>query len=231
MGSYFSLDSFFNSRRSAANVTPPKISSYATAAWVLQFFFIYFSGGITKNPEHWFWYPHAVHRLLSGSKFPTEIGALLANYPNISACLTVTTYLMEIAVPFLLFIPDPGGRPRTIFSLLFILFHFGLALTMKLNAFPFVCMALLPSLFPWSLSVFRRSNEGTDERGAKEQVVVVPPNILQRFIALTIVFMVIANIRTILGDTSPYEFGTPGWFFSRVLGLSQHWVMFNIVSG
>ena len=219
MGSYYSIDSLITPAEGSQ-----RIFSYPTAAWILQFFFVYFSGGITKNPDIWLWNPVALHRILSGSGFSTQIGIQLTNYPVLCALLTIATYCAEAVLPFLLFLPDRSGRIRAFVSGSFILFHIGLALTMKLDAFPFVCIALWLSIFPWSrLSL-------SQERGDSPHVTVVQPNIFHRFIALVILFMVAANTKTVMGDLTLYEIGTPGWFFSLLLGLSQQWVMFNTVS-
>lgn len=220
MGSHFSIDKLIKPSKG-----PQRIFSYPSTAWILQFFFVYFSAGITKSPDIWLWKPVAVHRILSESEFPTQLGTLLTQYPLICALLTVVTYLVELIAPFLLFFPDSSARTRTFVASTFIAFHIGLACTMRLEAFPFVCMALWVSILVGSR--LTHSDEGG---GESPYVTNIPPNIFHRFIALIILFMVVANIKTMMGDITLYEVGTPGWFFSHFLGLSQQWVMFNTFS-
>jgi hypothetical protein len=84
-------------------------------------------------------------------QFTTHFGLWLREFPRVCQLLTYSTLYLETLGPALLFVPFAPGLMRLIVISAFLLFHAGLAVSMELSNFPFVCMvgwlALVPTSF------------------------------------------------------------------------------------
>jgi hypothetical protein len=168
LGACYSVDGF----RAPPREWRPRVLSFGSVAYVIQICLIYwFAAAWKTDPE---WRGHltladlhplhfaaawktapedfsAVYLALSLDGFATRLGRWLLNFPELLKALTVGTMVLEIFGPALLFLPIANARMRLVAILSFISFHLGLALTMELGNFPWICclawVALLPAWF------------------------------------------------------------------------------------
>lgn len=128
---------------------PYKVSSLVTMGVVLQFFWIYFSSAVLKSSPTWHQEGTATFFALSLDQFTTPIGKVLLNFPNFLKLNTWLTMIIEGIVPFLLFIPFRIFNFRKIVVLAFFALHTGIALTMHIGMFPFICLTVWTMMLWW----------------------------------------------------------------------------------
>ena len=139
----------------------PETTEYFSA-WNLAFFFqvfaIYFVSYILK--DHAIWRTDWTAFFFSSRLdiFSTPFGVWLRNFPTVGKLITGFSIYLEWLGPLLLVLNFAFGRfwwiPRTVISLIFIGFHFGIFLTMNIGLFTFICESMwvlfLPAPF-WDL--------------------------------------------------------------------------------
>lgn len=135
-------------------------------ALVVQMALIYICTGILKNDPMWTETFQATYYALSGEPLTSVLGKALLPYKSLLEFLTASTLVLEILVPLLLFVPYRNQWLRLGVCSAFISFHLGIALTMNIGNFPYVCMAawigLLPTKF-WQILekvVYQRKTRG-----------------------------------------------------------------------
>ena len=129
-------------RRSSAP-SPGKILSIASAAVLLQLFFIYFFSGINKDFGEWVLHPSAMKTVLGSTGFGNELGRSIAQFDSAMAVVSVLTIALEVVGAVLLFIPGKHlPSLRVILVGAFIAFHLGMAIFMNLGIFPFVMISV-----------------------------------------------------------------------------------------
>jgi hypothetical protein len=202
------------------------ILSAASAGFLLQMFFIYFSAGVTKYMPEWVIEATALETIFGLPKYTGDLGRAMLAYPAILAMGSVATVVLEVFGSLLLFIP---GRTlttrRTVIALAFIAFHLALAVFMSpIGRFPYVMMVVwlvfLPSRF-WD-RVTRRAaapTEYTDSSRARNTAA-----------AVAIGYIVVSNLMTWL--YYPANEGFPGVWQSigKFLLIYQQWAMFSVPS-
>jgi hypothetical protein len=144
----FSLDRALNPE---APVLPDRHLSPATLALVFQICGIYWFAAAEKMHPVWLGEQSAVYYALSLDQFATPIGKFLLGYPGIMQLMTTGTLLLEMFGPLLAISPFFTVPLRILVPLGFIGFHLGLALTMWLDLFPWVCMAAWLAFLPGAL--------------------------------------------------------------------------------
>lgn len=141
----------FDSARGGTQTPSPPLLSVASFAYVAQIVIVYFFAAIWKWSDEWRFSGNAVYEALQVEPFTTRVGQLLLLSPETLRLLTHATLWLEMLGPVLLFLPFNVGLQRLIAVSLFTLFHLGLALTLELGNFPWVCivawLALLPTSF------------------------------------------------------------------------------------
>ena len=135
MGAVWSLDQWLTKSKS-----PSHVLNCASAAVLLQLCIIYWFTGILKSDPLWRSEFTATYFALSMDHFTTALGYALLPFPTLLQMLTVGVLLLEIGGPTLLLFPIGNRVFRVIIPFAFIMFHAGLALTMRLGEFPFICM-------------------------------------------------------------------------------------------
>jgi hypothetical protein len=144
LGACYSID--------AARATGPprdrRVLSPATFAFIVQLCLVYFFASAWKWAPEWRGEGNAVYLALRVESFTTRIAYLMLEYPDLLRYFTWGTVCLETLGPVLLFLPFNVGFQRVLAIGLFILFHLGLALTMELGNFPFVCMVAWAGLLP-----------------------------------------------------------------------------------
>jgi hypothetical protein len=129
---------------------PYSVLSMATLGLLLQIVFIYVFSAMLKSSPIWREEGTAIYYALSLDRMTTSFGTWLTGFPELCRLMTFGTLGLELAVPALAFIPWATRYLRTFVVVSFFGFHAGLALTMHLILFPFVCMAAwIAFLPPW----------------------------------------------------------------------------------
>jgi hypothetical protein len=149
LGAHWSVEAW-QTRAQKAPLSP-RIFGAATVALYLQVAVMYFITGTLKLAmPHWR-RGEGVTLALSTDEFVTGFGLLLLPHQGLLVMMSHFTLALEILGPFLLLVPASRTRFRTALVFSFIAFHVGLALTMRLGLFSFVCMTAwifaLPSGF------------------------------------------------------------------------------------
>lgn len=134
----FSLDRALNPTEPAL---PTRHLSPASLALVFQICGIYWFAAAEKMHPIWLTERSAVYYALSLDQFATPLGKLLLGYPEVMRLMTTGTLVLELLGPILAISPFFTGPLRILIATSFIGFHAGLALTMRLDLFPWVCVA------------------------------------------------------------------------------------------
>ncbi len=149
LGRCWSVDSLF-SRRPRLSSNEVVITSIATAAIILQLFFMYWFAGFAKCNDIWY-SGIALEYVMRLELFRTPLGTWLLGFPVLMKFLTVATLILEIGGPTLLLFPWKTGRARYLVIGSFFAMHIGIALTLSIGLFSLISMSawmiLLPSSF------------------------------------------------------------------------------------
>lgn len=135
-----------------ATVFPSRVLSLASATLVTQLLTVYFVSAALKTGPTWHRDGSAIQLALHHHAFATSFGQWFRELPTpILQGMTWQVWWLELCGPLLFFVPWGTYWWRTLQALLFMGFHFGLFLTMRLGHFPWVaivCWAVvLPSWF------------------------------------------------------------------------------------
>jgi hypothetical protein len=228
--------------------------SVPTAVILLQLAVMYWSSAIFKWHPVWIREFSAVYYAMHADTLATSWGIWLRGYPALMQILTAGTVVLELAGPLLVFSPWATSWCRAIAMTAFTLFHLGLAITLKLAFFPWVCLVgwLLFVPQPWwdalqgsaaaqratawwqaRLTAFIRKYQ---ERGRElpfaraERPRVHLAWWKQAAVGLLFLYIAVWNVREILGAdwvdrVMSHRFN--GVAFA--LGLGQNWSMFATV--
>ena len=147
LGACWSLDA----ARPGTKPASSRVLSAATVAYLAQICIVYWFAAAWKWLGPWREEGTAVYLTLSIEHLTTRFGLLLKGYPDLCWWLTHATIWLETLGPAVLFLPFNVALQRLIVIPAFILFHAGLALSLELGHFAFVCMIawlpLLPGAF------------------------------------------------------------------------------------
>jgi Vitamin K-dependent gamma-carboxylase len=147
LGACYSLDASEPDRRPRS----PRVLSPASVALIAQICIVYWFAAAWKWDPVWRSEGTAVYLALQVDYFVTRLGKLVGSFPAICQVLTYSSLYLETLGPVMLFLPFAPSLFRVLTIAAFILFHAGLAISLELGNFPFVCMvawlALLPTDF------------------------------------------------------------------------------------
>ncbi len=148
---FLPIDARYSIDRRSSSHSPGKLLSIASAAVLVQVFFIYFFSGINKDFGEWVLRPSAMKTVLGSTGFGNDLGRYVAQADTAMAVASVLTMVLEVVGALLLFIPGRHlSRRRVILVGAFIAFHLGMAVFMNLGIFPFVMISVwllfLPSV-------------------------------------------------------------------------------------
>lgn len=230
---------------------PTAITSIVSAVLLMQLALMYLASASFKLHPVWTQNFSAVYYALNGDTFVTRWGLLLREFPRVMQCLTAGTVLLEFAGPILAFFPWRNHWCRGIAIVSFALFHVGLALTMTLYLFPWICITC------WMLFVPTRFWDWLEKRDSVQRLVVKSSNLASRMfdktlpgawekyfqraespqlrspwwreslVGILFLYIVVWNVREVLGDERgarilPHRYNG----LAIALGLSQNWSMF-----
>ncbi|MBI2682797.1 MAG: HTTM domain-containing protein [Acidobacteriales bacterium] len=187
----------------------PSLTFAAQIAFVFLFTFLMKSGPEWRDGS-------AVSYALGLEQMGMPLGQWLRDFPALLRLITFGVLAVELAVPFLLFLPWKNGRLRTIGALAILAIQIGFGFTLRVGHFPFVtgiaAIALLPSSF-W------------DRRSAPERITETGfPRLMSAFVAALLVYVLLWNVSTLgRGVRMPDRVQSLG----RGLRLDQYWDMFS----
>lgn len=146
LGRIWSFDARRNPRAARGDV----VASVPTAAILLQICILYWYSGLSKLNDVWLG-GLAMDHVLRYSMLVRPLADELLQYPALLRAVTESTLLLEIAGPFLLFIPWRVAAVRMGAVVIFATFHLGVQLSFHLGLFSFVALSawilLLPAAF------------------------------------------------------------------------------------
>lgn len=143
---------------------------------LLQLLWVYFGGGLNKGGAPWF--PHGGFTALSNILADPHVARFdpgwVSSVMPLTRVATAVTMLFEFGAPlYLLFYIKRWGRPRWAWIAVGVAFHLGIAIAMRLGAFPWGMLALYPVLLrPEELARFTRSRT---RAGYRETPAAPPP--------------------------------------------------------
>lgn len=122
------------------------VSTYGTAALLLQVGFLYLFAALHKTGIEW-QDGSAVWYALSAKRYASELAAPLLQYPELLAALSFGILYLQLSSFALLFSPFFTSFTRTLAATLLILMQFGFLIFLTLGFFPLISItALLPFL-------------------------------------------------------------------------------------
>lgn len=150
-GNRFSYDGM---REGLNTIKPLFFKSWACVAYLLLLFSIYFFSALHKSSPEWTSDFTALYYALSLDQISLPAGKLIYPYEGFLKILTAITYYTELILPFVLFFPFFIRQFRMLFLIVFGMLHLGIALSINVGLFPFICIIsmlglLPPSFFEW----------------------------------------------------------------------------------
>lgn len=145
-GRYWSVDAW---RRKGPAPAPTEFSA-ATAAFQLQLVLMYFFTGIAKWNPVWL-DGTAMFYVLRQEIYVREAGKWLLEYPWLLKLTSWSTLAAELPGIWLIFVPWRNGWWRMTVMAVYWAFHLGIAATMSIGLFPWICIAAWLALLPGGL--------------------------------------------------------------------------------
>jgi predicted DCC family thiol-disulfide oxidoreductase YuxK/uncharacterized membrane protein YphA (DoxX/SURF4 family) len=147
----FSIDSALSKERSTSDL----YFSTWVLAFFLQVFLIYFVSYILKDSDIWRKDYTAFFFSSRLDIFATPFGIWLRQFPSLGKVITFLSIYLEWLGPLLLsfafVFKKSWWKVRFSLVVLFILFHFGIFLTMNIGLFTFICMVMWLLFLPGDL--------------------------------------------------------------------------------
>jgi hypothetical protein len=191
-----------------------------TAAIILQIACMYLFTALLKTSPAWRGDFSAVYYALSIDHYTSRLGYELLRFPGLLSVLTAASLTLEFAGPLLLLLPIGQRWARTLVPLAMIGFHLGLAMTMTLGTFPWICIVAWAALLPPAVWDFF----GREVTSPGERVTSTGNSPLgHTMVILFVASVVLLNIRRL---RDPQATVGPAQTIMKAAGLSQYWNMF-----
>ncbi|WP_347159525.1 HTTM domain-containing protein [Pontibacter chitinilyticus] len=247
-GRYYSYDATQQKQLPTADTT---YCSAATAAYILQIFLIYFCTALLKNSPEWRTEGTALYYALSLDQILMPVGKLIYPYPHLLHALTITTFYVELLLPFLLLLPFYNKFFRMVVVVVLLGFHIGISLTLFVGLFYLINIASLAGLLPtpvmnWLdrrlLASFRRPYTGHFKRIFQQirrpslvsirvhlRKPLIPqvhllPQFREGFVSVVLLYCIWWNLSGTNLKIKKMPDGSR--WFGYLLRLDQHWGMF-----
>lgn len=141
---------------------PRRIHGWSAVALYVQLFLLYFVAGAMKAHHlHW-WRGLGIHYALAADHFVTPLGRSIHGYATLLRVVGIGTLLLEFLAPFLILLGPPRRGLRVGLMVAFVSLHVGIALTLDIGLFSFVCIAL------WLFTLPSAWMDRIDRRRARE---------------------------------------------------------------
>jgi hypothetical protein len=217
LSAWWSVDAWLAGRRG----TPGReISSAGTAAIIVQLACMYLFTALLKTAPSWRGDFSAIYYALSVDHYTAPLGYELLRHPRLLAALTTASWLLEWCGALLLFAPLGRIWIRTLVPLAMIAFHFGLALTMTLGTFPWICIVAWIALLPppvWDFLTRRTASREESVRAGEM------PRLTSAVVLLLLAGIVLLNVQRLRDPAATIG---PAHTILKAVGLSQYWNMF-----
>lgn len=212
----------FSSVRRERSLT---ITSLGTTAFIVQLAVMYLFTAMLKTDATWRAEFSATHYALAIDHFTRPLGYSLMQYPRLLQFLTAAALLLEWIGPLLLLAPMGQKWIRSAVPLSFIGFHLGLAATMDLGTFPWICIVAWITLLPsevWNLAaIFGRTKLLESDR--RSWYGSTSSNAIAAFFLLFVVLLNVNRLNNPVATVGRPPLSTLG----KALGLEQLWNMFS----
>lgn len=160
----WSLDAVRNRSKRAsdadASASEKWVFTAGTACLIMQLCMMYWSAGLAKLNDTWL-NGSALDYVLRSDVYSRPFGRWLIEYPAITNTLSQATPWIEIAGPFLLFVPIANSHFRFATIALLVSFHMGIEASLSVAKFGVVSaiawLPLLPSTL-WNISLVGATN-------------------------------------------------------------------------
>jgi hypothetical protein len=207
---------------------PAEISSAGTAAIIVQLACMYLFTALLKTAPSWRGDFSAIYYALSVDHYTAPLGYELLRHPRVLAALTAASWLLEWCGPLLLFAPVGRNWLRTLVPLAMVGFHIGLALTMTLGTFPWVCIVAWIALLPppvWDFVGTRLAPR--DEGISRSEMPTILDARLSRLSSAVVLLLlagaVLLNVKRLRDPAATIG---PAHTVLKAAGLAQYWNMF-----
>ncbi len=244
LGRAWSVDQLRGSNRKklAGNVKPVAgfVCSVGTACLLLQVCVMYVTAGLSKWNEPWL-SGFAMDYIFRQDCYARPLSSWLVQFPTFTSLVTYATLVIELVVPFLMFIPFKTGQLRLAAVVFFWAFHLGIEMTMDVGKFTYVSMTawllFLPPIFwdqfRWAklrrlstevMEMGTEPNVGWLKRSGRRLLTVVVPFVL-------FVYIIIWNVVGLYGGPGKIwlERDPDGFYqFGNITMLRQNFHMFCI---
>jgi hypothetical protein len=137
LGTIWSVDAWRQGRN--LKTTRHWIVSVATAGLLIQFCCMYFFTGLAKWNSIWF-EGNAMDYVLRLDIYTRPFGKTLLEYPWLLDFISVSTVLVEVFSPFLLFVPFRNHWMRLLNIAIYVSLHASIAMTMSIGLFSYICI-------------------------------------------------------------------------------------------
>ncbi len=231
LGAVWSVDARRRVARTTATLRGFEIVSPATVGLIMTLFSLYFFAGVAKLNDTWF-SGIAMEYVSRLDIYSTSLGKRLRDFPGILKSITWSTLVIEVALPFLLFVPWHKHRIRIFLMIVFCGFHIGILMTMKLGLFQYTSICIWLALVPggimnWLDSRFQ-SNPVPDRELVKPLRFIAVSHTINGVAAFLVVYFLLWNTANIyqvpqLANAMPKSCQ----FIGRWLNMRQQFAMFD----
>lgn len=125
-----------------------RVQTPATFGVMAQLALLYGASGFLKSPDVWLWKPDAAYLAMSHVTWATRFGQWLTLFPDLLKLGSQSVFLLERAVPFLLFVPVHTQAVRLMLFVTLVPMHIVFGLTLSLGLFSPCAIAFLTVLIP-----------------------------------------------------------------------------------
>ncbi len=188
--------------------------SPATVALTLQIGAVYWFAAAEKMGPAWLTERSAAYYALHIDMVATPLGTRLLEFPELVRWIAVATIAVEFLGPFLVILPWKTNAARIAAVLLFMSFHLGIGLTMRLGLFTWISALAWVVFLPGSVWRPRVDGRAVDRSLVRDAVVVAS-------VIMAALNLMNPRLRPrALGETSTYH------YVATLLGWEQRWPMF-----
>ncbi len=207
--------------RSQSDPTGSGALSFGAAAYQFQIAGIYFFSGLLKIDPMWM-EGDALRVALLFDQLVRPFGRVLAGWPLLCEALTYATLGLEVVAALLVFSPLRTAAVRILLVASFVAFHLGIAATMRLGHFPFVCIV---AWIPFLPAIFWDRFLGAELPGAGAKPRLSDPRWKQAAVVGLLLLVLLVNVDSLKPRNATW---LPAGVneIARQVGLDQRWSMF-----
>ena len=216
----WSVDAWLANRGTPRRTFPTEIATAGTAAIIVQLACMYLFSALLKTGPSWRGDFSATYYALSVDHYTAPLGYELLRYPRLLAILTGSSWLLEWCGPLLLMAPIGRSWIRSLVPLTMIGFHVGLALTMTLGTFPWICVVAWTALLPPPVWDFLTRRPGLRGAGVSTGEL---HSLTSAVVVLLLAGVVVLNVKRLRDPAATIG---PTHAILKAAGLSQYWNMF-----